>query len=823
MNSKESVSEESLPEVLPVLPLMSTVVFPLGIVPIHVGYERNLRLVEDHTGSGEIIGLIFAPVTDIKQLTAERLSAIGTAGRVMKVEGLGEGGKQVIVEGVKRIRVRRFTQREPYFMAKVEYLQDRTSNSERERQLVDQIMGLVKRLVELDPTYPAEFYHIFSMSKDAPSKLADMIASTFHFTLSSKQKILETMDSSDRLAELVDLLKEEIKRAELEKNTSFDLRKDLKRKIKEEILREELKTIREELEETGLQEKELGEVREKVKTFSLPPYVEKQALLEVERLRLISTASAEYGMVRTHIDWLLSLPWTKSSCEEIDIDIDKLEEVLATEHFGQKKVKENILQLFSVRKLKRDFKGIVLCFVGPAGTGKTSLAQVIAKALGRKFVRANLAGVRDEAEIKGTRSTYAEASPGKIIQAIKEAGCSNPLMMIEQVDKMATENLRGDPVTALAEALDPERNPNFLDNYLGVPFDLSNVIFVTTALVPDEIPGPLFDLMEMIEFSGFIEEEKLEIAKKFILPTLLRKHGLSDQDIRFTDEALKKVIRQYTVEAGIRSLQREMENICRKCARSKVSGDFSPCTVTTDNLEEYLGNPVYIPDVVPKHPEIGVAIGLAWTEAGGDLMLIEALKMKGSGQVISTGQLGEVMKESIQAAHSYVRSKAEILGINYADFTNYDIHIHFPSGSIPKDGPSAGITVSLVIASVMSDRPIRNDVAMSGEVSLRGRVIPVAGVREKVSAAHRVGIRNVILPKGNEKNLLDLPEKIKEETNFIFVERIEDVFKHALAEQDETQRSIEEILRKEIGRLTKGKRRKVNKNKKPKKKVGKKR
>jgi ATP-dependent Lon protease len=395
--------------------------------------------------------------------------------------------------------------------------------------------------------------------------------------------------------------------------------------------------------------------------------------------------------------------------------------------------------------------------------------------------------------------------------------------MIEGMGKMGTENLRGDPAAALAEALDPERNSNFVDSYLGVPFDLSDVVFVTAASVPEEIPGSLFDLMEMIEFSGFIEEEKLEIAKKFILPMLLKRHGLSERDIQCTDGALRKVIRQYTVEAGIKSLQREMEEICRKCARAKASQSSLPCRITKDNLEEYLGMPIYIPDIVPKEPGIGVAIGLAWTEAGGDLMLIEALKMRGSGQVIFTGQLGEIMKESIQAAHSYVRSKAEMLGINYDDFTNHDIHVHFPSGSIPKDGPSAGITVSLVIASVMSERPIRNDMAMSGEVSLRGRVLPVAGVREKISAAHRVGIRNVMLPKGNEKNLLDLPEKIKRETEFIFVERIEEVFKHALMEADESQKGIEDILRRELGKMAKMERRKRARRKKPGRKAAKKR
>lgn len=814
-------SDTVLSDKLPILPLMSTVQFPLGISTIQVGYEKNLRLLKDRGKVGEIIALTFTGINDINQLTSEELSNIGVAAKIIKIEESGEGGKQVTLAGMSRIHLKRFTQGKPYFEAKVEYVQEKSEDPENERKLANRIMGLTERLVEFNSTYPTELHHVFSMNADNPGKLADMIASTFHFDLAAKQAILEQLDIGQRLKRLIELLEGEIKKAELAKSITSDVRRDYEKKVKEHILWEELKMIKEEMGEAGLQEKEVVKLKERIKASSLPDYVEKQALLEAERLRLISTASAEFGMVWTHIDWLLSLPWTKESCGELNIE--RVEKILTQEHFGQRKVKENILQLLSVRKLKKDFKGISLCFLGPAGTGKTSLAQVIAKAMGRKFVRVSVAGVRDEAEIKGTRSTYTEAFPGRILNAIKEAGCSNPLLMIEQVDKMATESLKGDPAAALVEALDPDKNSSFLDNYLGVPFDLSDVIFVTTALVPDDIPTSLFDLMEIIEFSGFIDEEKLHITKKFILPMLLKKHGLSEQDIQVTDKALKKIIRQYTVEAGIRSLQREMENICRKCARTKASPGFASCRVTIDNLEEYLGTPVYYPDIVPKNPEIGVAIGLAWTEAGGDLMLIEALKMKGNGQVIFTGQLGEVMKESIQAAHSYVRSKAEILGINYADFTNYDIHIHFPSGAIPKDGPSAGITVSLAIASVMSDKPIRNDVAMSGEVSLRGRVIPVAGVREKASAAHRVGIRHVILPKGNEKNLMDLPEKIREETDFIFIERIEEVFKHALLEKDETQRGIEEILRREIGKMVKTQKRKVGRNRKVKKKVAKKR
>ena len=821
MNPKMRIPEADIPDTLPVLPLMSTVAFPLGISTLQVGYQKNLRLLEDFNKPGQIIALTWAGTAGTNNITPQQLASVGVAAKIMSIQDSGEGAKQLAVEGISRVQLVQVTQDQPYFMARVQRLREPEGDPERERQLVDAILGSVKRLVELDSSYSAELYHILSMSKDRPGRFADMVASSLHFELAWKQKILEELIPEARLTELTGMLENEIKRAELGKSVTFDARRDLERKIKEQVLREELQTIKEELGEMGLQEKEVEELKGKIRISALPSYVEKQALLEVERLRLISTASAEYGMVRTHIDWFLSLPWAREKCGEVDID--KLEATLNREHFGQSKVKQDILQLFSVRKLKGDFRGIAICFAGPAGTGKTSLALSIAKALGRKFVRISVAGMRDESEIRGSRSTYAEASPGKILAAIREVGCSNPLIMIEQADKMATEHLRGDPFGALAEVLDPDKNSRFTDHYLGVPFDLSDALFVITALVAGDIPSPVYDLVDVVEFSGFIEEEKLEILKKFIMSMQLKKHGLTEEDIGFSDEAMKKVIRQYTVESGIKGLQREIESICRRCARAKASQNFEPCRVTAENLEEYLGAPVYIPDKVPKFPEIGVAIGLAWTEAGGDLMLIEALKMRGNGQVIFTGQLGDVMKESIQAAHSYVRSKAEMLGINYDDFTNYDIHIHFPSGSIPKDGPSAGITVSLVIASVMSDRPIRNDVAMTGEISLRGRVIPVAGVREKASAAHRVGIRTVILPKSNEKNLMDLPEKIKQETEFIFVERIEEVFKHALLEQDETQRGIEDILRREIGKMAQARKRKADKNKIAKRKAAKRR
>ena len=530
------------------------------------------------------------------------------------------------------------------------------------------------------------------------------------------------------------------------------------------------------------EDKQLDALRDTIKKKSLPVEVEKKIVLEAERLKHISPASIEYGTISNYVEWILSLPWKKSSKRVIDIG--KVEEILEKEYYGQRKVKEQILEYLSIKTLKKDLKSSVLCFCGPPGTGKTVLAQILARALGRVFARISIAGIRDEAEIRGHRITYMGALPGKIIRSVREAGTSDPLILIEEIDKIGSQVLRGEPTSALLEALDPELNSAFIDHYLGIAYDLSDVMFVTTATVEEEIPAHILDVLELFQLTGFVEEEKVEIAKKFLIPQQLSKHGISSKELRITGSALKKIIRQYAIETGLRSLQRQIQTICRKCAREKASRRKKCLRIDQDNLEDFLGPPIYIPDLARKKPEIGVVTGLAWTPSGGDIMLIEALKMPGSGQVISTGQLGEQIQESIQAAHSFVRSMAKELRIDYDDFTNYDVHIHFPSSAIPKDGSSAGCAICLVIASVMSERPIRNDVAVSGEVSLRGRVLPVMGIKEKVSAAARVGIRNIILPRPNEENVSEVPEQTRKQVKFIWVERMEEVFKTGLVKKE---------------------------------------
>jgi ATP-dependent Lon protease len=548
-------------------------------------------------------------------------------------------------------------------------------------------------------------------------------------------------------------------------------------------------------ERIDAQKSEFEELEKKIREAGLPFQVERKALIEKERLRLISPASTEYSLIHDYIDWLLSLPWVQGCVEEIDVE--KLEKVLDKEFFGQKKMKERIYEYFSIRQLKKDINGSILCFVGPSGTGKTALAHSIASALDRKFVRLSVAGLSSSQQIKGERFGFTAGSPGMIMKNLKDAGCNNPLFLIEGVDKLGDGIPKGEVISVLLEALDPEHNPSFIDDYLGLTFDLSQVFFIATAQNVDEIPDALMEIFEIIEFTGFIEEEKLQIARGYLVPNQIKRHGLSEGEVKITDEAIKKIVREYTIEEGLRELQKEIEAICRKCARLKASGSGDFWRISAENLTDYLGTPLYIPEIAEKKPEVGVACGLAWTASGGDIMLIEGLRMRGSGQIFSTGQLGGIIRESIQTSHSYVRSKAQLLGINYQDFTNYDIHIHFPSEAIPKDGPSAGITICLVIASVMSEKPIRNDLAMSGEVSLRGNILPVGGIKEKLSAARRVGIRKIVLPTANQRNLPDLPEELISDLEFIWVERMEEVFEKALIGFGE-QKKIFEVIKKEV-------------------------
>jgi ATP-dependent Lon protease len=802
IEEKDKKTEEEspdIPSVLSVLPLMTTIIFPLGVTAVQLGFERNIRLIRDNSQEGTIIALTWAKYPTQDKLSVEMISRQGVAARILNIEEFPKNSIRVTFEGLARINIDEVIQAEPYFKAKISLVPEKKGKPSEIKPLIRKNMDLLEKLVEQDNTYPQELIHVFNMNLGDASRFADMVASTIHFSLSIKQEMLECADIKERLERLNWFLQRELEGLEIAEEINAKVKTTIDKETRTRYLREQLMEIQRELGMVDPIEKEVENLKEKILKTSLPLEVEKQTLLETERLKLISPASAEYGRIKSYIDWILSLSWR--SCGTKEIDIERVEAVLNQEFFGQKKVKEKVMEYISILKLRKEIKGAGLCFVGPPGTGKSSLAQSIAKALGREFVRISVEGVRDEAEIRGHRITYTGALPGKILRTIRQAGCNDPVMLIEGVDKLSMEKVRGELTAALLEALDPQFNKSFVDHYLGIPYDLSKVIFIATAHILDNIPEPIEDLLEVIEFSGFIEEEKVEIAKRYLIPLVIRMHGLKTGDIEFTEHAIMKIIREYTVEAGIRSLQRGIETICRNCAHSKASGEDVSWKITEGNVERYLGTPLYITEKIQKNPEVGVAIGLSWTEAGGDIMLIEALKMRGCGNVILTGQLGDVMRESIQAAHSYVRSKAELLGVKYDDFANYDIHIHFPGGAIPKDGPSAGITICLVLASVMSEKPIRNDIAMTGEVSLRGKVLPVGGTREKISAAHRIGIRKVILPLENEKSLADLPEDVRSEMKFIFVDRVEEVLKEALIDYEEPKRRSEDLLLEEIEKI----------------------
>ena len=614
---------------------------------------------------------------------------------------------------------------------------------------------------------------------DEPGRLADLVASNLGLKTEQAQEVLEIIDPVQRLRRVSEILSREIELLLVQQKIQTEAKGEIDKTQREYFLREQLKAIQRELGEIDERTEEINEFKKKIEQAKMPEKVRKEAEKQLKRLEKMHPDSAEAATVRTYLDWLVELPWSKSTRD--NLNIKKAQKVLDEDHYDLEKVKERILEYLSVRKLKTKMKGPILCFIGPPGVGKTSLGRSIARSLGREFVRMSLGGVRDEAEIRGHRRTYVGAMPGRIIQGIKQAGTNNPVFMLDEIDKIGMD-FRGDPSSALLEVLDPEQNSAFVDHYLGVPFDLSNVMFITTGNVVDTIPGPLRDRMEIIYLSGYTEEEKLGIARNYLLPKQLEEHGINEKILRVADSALKVMISQYTREAGVRNLEREIANLCRKVAKQIASGKKKKFFITARNLHKYLGAPRYLPEEEMKEDEVGVATGLAWTETGGDIIYVEATTMKGKGSLTLTGQLGDVMKESAQAALSYVRSRAKELGIKEDTFGKVDIHIHVPAGAIPKDGPSAGITMATAIASALTGRPVDKKVAMTGEVTLRGRVLPIGGLKEKVLAAKRMGIHRVIIPKRNEKDLEDIPKYVKKDMEFIFVEKMDEVLKIALKE-----------------------------------------
>jgi len=771
-----ALPEENIPEELPILPLKGGVVYPNAVMPITIGQERSIKLIDEALVKDKIIAVVAVKNSDAEVPNQEDLYSIGCLAMIVKMIKLPNDQMSVLVQGQSRVHVGEYTQTSPYLMAKIDIIEEKIDKDvEIEAQMIS-IKNLFQRAVELSPHIPSEV-GIMVMNMDDPRTLADLIASNFNISVAEKQEILEIIDIKKRLERVTEILNKELHVLELGSKIQGELKKEMDKNQREYYLREQLKAIQKELGEEDERSVEVNELKEKIAKAQMPKEVNQVAEKELDRLSKMPPSAAEYTVSRTYLDWLIDLPW--SAATEDNLDIDAAQKVLDEDHYDLEKVKKRILEYLAVRKLKPDMKGPILCFVGPPGTGKTSLGKSIARALGRKFIRMSLGGVRDEAEIRGHRRTYVGALPGRVIQGIKKAGSHNPVFMLDEVDKIGAD-FRGDPSSALLEVLDPEQNFSFSDNYLEVPFDLSHVMFITTANVLDTIPPPLRDRMEVLDLTGYTDEEKLMIAKKYLIPRQLEAHGLKENNLSFEDDALKTVISGYTREAGLRNLEREIATICRGVAKDYAQGKQEEVTITSEMVRSFLGPKKFFSDIAERTSVPGVATGLAWTSTGGDILFIEATKMKGNKSLTLTGSLGDVMKESAQAALSYIRSKAKDLNIPEDFFENNDIHLHVPAGAIPKDGPSAGVTMYTALSSLLTGKPVRSDVAMTGEITLRGAVLPVGGIKEKVLAARRAGITKVILPRKNENNLEDIPEAIKKGMEFYLVDTMDGVLEKAL-------------------------------------------
>jgi len=763
------------PTVLPILPLKNTVVFPHSVLPLTVGRESSVKLVEEALAGTKIIGVLTQRDPNIEHPTAHDVYHIGTVCKIARVMKTPNNALLLWVQGLSRFAVELFTQETPYLVAQIKPLESVVEEDIETEALSKQVAALFQKMLSLMPNPHVEI-HAMASSLSDPGHLADFITANLDIEVEAKQQVLETLNVKERLTLVLRLLEEENEILEVGSRIHTRVQEEIGRSTRERILREQMEAIKKELgEEEG---PEIEELRRKIKQAKMPKDAEKEALRELERLAQMHPSSAEYTVSRTYLDWLIALPWSKTTKDMLDIS--RARQILDEDHYDLEKVKERILEYLAVLKLKRDMKGPILCLVGPPGVGKTSLGRSIARALGRKFVRISLGGVRDEAEIRGHRRTYVGALPGRIIQGLRRANSKNPVFMLDEIDKMSSD-FRGDPASALLEVLDPEQNNNFTDHYLDVPFDLSRVLFITTANVLYTIPSPLLDRMEVLELPGYSEDEKVQIAQRYLVPKQIKAHGLRAHQVEFSDAALRQIIRDYTHEAGVRNLEREIGAVCRKVAvQVAEKKDRSRRFIEPADVSKMLGPPRYFSEVSERLTQSGVAIGMVVTQVGGDIVFIEATKMKGKGELKLTGQLGEVMRESAQAALSYIRANAEQLGIDPDFFAHHDIHIHVPEGAIPKDGPSAGVTLVTALVSLLTDTPVQPDLAMTGEITLRGKVLPVGGVREKVLAAHRAGIKTVILPKRNEKDLEELPHNVREALRVEFVEEISQVLGIAL-------------------------------------------
>ena len=783
--SEQTAPEElkviKIPEILPILPLFNVLVFPKMMFPMEIFGDQSMTLVDEAMAKDRLIGLVMSKKSPPEtKYQPEDFYTIGTSCVILKMAKTADNKAQLLVQGISRLRIISFVEEKPYIQARIETLEDQDDIKNLEIEaLMANLVNLFDRIVKLTPFLPQEFG---AMAKTiaSPGVLADMIASIINATLEEKQQILETLDVKERLKEVTRLVNHQVEILELGSKIQSQVKNDMDKSQREYYLRQQLKAIKEELGETDESGVEIDEYREKIAKKNLPDEAKKEAERELDRLSRMHPSSAEYTVASSYLDWITALPWHEST--EDNLDIKKARRVLDEDHYGLEKAKKRIIEYLAVRKLKPDTKGPILCFAGPPGTGKTSLGHSIARALGRKFIRIALGGVRDEAEIRGHRRTYVGALPGRIIQSIRRAESNNPVFMLDEIDKLGSD-FRGDPSSALLEVLDPEQNFSFTDHYLDVPFDLSHVMFITTANMLETIPPALRDRLEIIELLGYTPDEKLKIAERYLIPRQIDFNGLQSGQITFATAALKMIISGYTREAGVRNLEREIASICRGVASRVAAGELQSTSIKVKDIHRYLGPIRMSSESAARTSKPGVVMGLAWTPTGGELLFIEATAMKGKMGLTLTGQLGDVMKESASAALSFIRANAETLGISKDFFQDIDIHIHVPSGGIPKDGPSAGVTILTALTSLLTNKAVKKDLAMTGEITLRGMVLPVGGIKEKVLAAHRAGIKILILPKWNKKDLIDIPPKVQKDIQFHFVEEMLDVLKISLEDQ----------------------------------------
>jgi ATP-dependent Lon protease len=781
MAEEKDEKDVLVPDVVNVLPLRGTVLFPHAVLPLAAGRAGSVRAIEDAVKTGRIVGAVMQRDPAEEKPTRDSLHGVGTLAIVHKVLKQADGTLRLVAQGLGRFRVLEVIQETPFLRARIEALPDTepAATDVEVEALVRSVTSLFQKVVALSPTLPDELASVAAGAETAGAH-ADLVAASLpSLPIALKQELLEALDVKDRLQRLVTALSKEVEVLELGSKIQSEIQSEVSKTQREYYLREQMKAIQKELGEADDRTQEIDALREKIEAAGMSEEAHKEALRELDRLAKMPPAAAEYTVARTFIDWLVSMPWKQETTDHVDIPAART--ILDEDHEGLEKIKERILEYLAVKKIRPAGKDPILCFVGPPGVGKTSLGRSIARALGRNFHRISLGGMRDEAEIRGHRRTYIGALPGQIIQGLRRAGTKNPVFMLDEIDKLGMD-FRGDPASALLEVLDPEQNTTFRDHYLDVPFDLSRVLFITTANVIDTVPAPLRDRMEIIPLAGYTEEEKVAIAQKHLVPKQAREHGLELADVEFTPEALRLLARGYTREAGVRSLEREIASVCRKLARRRAEGQTERTRVTPDLVTSFLGAPRFELEELEERTRVpGVAIGLAWTAAGGDILFIEATRMTGTHTLTLTGQLGDVMKESVQAALSWVRSHAEELGIASDFWERSDIHVHVPAGAIPKDGPSAGITMTTALVSLLTGRRLRPALAMTGEVSLSGRVLPVGGIKEKVLAAHRAGVRTVILPRRNEKNLMeDVPEAVRNVMSFHLVDSVSDVLQAAL-------------------------------------------